>query len=358
MVQPMEHLHCYLVGGAVRDELLGRSSPDRDWVVVGASEAQLLALDFVRVGKDFPVFLHPQTKEEYALARTERKRGQGHRGFAIDASPDVTLDQDLRRRDLTINAIAKDDTGQLIDPYNGLQDLSDRILRHVSEAFTEDPLRVFRVARFAAQLPDFKVAAETQVLMRDMAAAGELQTLSAERVWQEFAKALGATQPQRWFDVLQDCGGFVPWLEELQQGVAHRFASGSSEQRFAQLPLSIAQLERLAERLRIPKHYVQLASDRLLYGDVLSAYPWHADQAGELHHALIELQVLHDGARINRLLTLVRPDMAGSEDEALNDIRQGLRAVQLPAEHSLSGAAYGEALKQLRMTWLHRYLAR
>jgi tRNA nucleotidyltransferase (CCA-adding enzyme) len=206
MASSIEQLQCYLVGGAVRDELLGRPSPDRDWVVVGATEQQLLALDFVRVGKDFPVFLHPQTKEEHALARTERKRGQGHRGFVVDARPDVTLEQDLGRRDLTINAIAKTSEGHLIDPYKGQQDLHDRVLRHVSEAFIEDPLRVFRVARFAAQLPGFTVAAETQALMRNMTAAGELETLSAERVWQEFAKALGAAQvnsalrycPGRW----------------------------------------------------------------------------------------------------------------------------------------------------------------
>ena len=354
----MQDLDCYLVGGAVRDELLGRPSPDRDWVVVGATEAELLALDFMRVGKDFPVFLHPQTKEEYALARTERKRGQGHRGFAIDASPEVTLEQDLGRRDLTINAIAKDRTGQLIDPYNGLRDLSDRIFRHVSEAFTEDPLRVFRVARFAAQLPDFKVAEETQTLMRSMAVAGELQTLSAERVWQEFAKALGAPHPHRWFEVLGDCGGLAPWLEELQHLAAHRFYSGSSEQRFAQLPLSMAELEGLAKRLRIPKHYVQLAADRLLYGAVLSAYPWRASQAAELYHALTELQLLHDSARINRVMTLLRHDVVAKDDAVLKDIRQGLRAVQLPADHGMSGSAYGEALKQLRITWLHRYLAR
>ena len=358
MVSSNEQLQCYLVGGAVRDELLGRPSPDRDWVVVGATEQQLLSLDFLRVGKDFPVFLHPQTKEEYALARTERKRGQGHRGFAVDSRPDVTLEQDLGRRDLTINAIAKDGDGQLIDPFNGQLDLASRVLRHVSEAFSEDPLRVFRVARFAAQLPGFTVAAETQGLLRQMTDAGDLQTLSAERVWQEFAKALGAAEPARWFQVLAECGGLTPWLEELRDAVDHQFDSGSGEQRFALLPLSLESLERLGKRLHIPKHYVQLASDRLLHGDVLRSYPWRVEQAQELHRALIDLQVLHDSGRFQNLIDALLPDAAGRSDETMSEIRSGLRAVQLPAHHNLRGSEYGEALSRLRLAWLQGYLAR
>jgi len=358
MASSIEHLQCYLVGGAVRDELLGRPSPDRDWVVVGATEQQLLALDFVRVGKDFPVFLHPQTKEEHALARTERKRGQGHRGFVVDARPDVTLEQDLGRRDLTINAIAKTSEGHLIDPYKGQQDLHDRVLRHVSEAFIDDPLRVFRVARFAAQLPGFTVAAETQALMRNMTAAGELETLSAERVWQEFAKALGAAQPQRWFQVLAECGGLTPWLEELTSATTHQFDSGTSEQRFALLPWSVVSLQSLAKRLRIPKHYLQLATDRLSYGDVLRSYPWSAAQAEEVLGALIDLQLLHDGLRCQRLVQALGLDAAGPNDEVFNNIRLGLRDIQLPADHDLVGSAYGEALNQLRLNWLQNYLAR
>ena len=182
----------YLVGGAVRDQMLGLTVKDRDHVVVGATEQQMLALGYRQVGKDFPVFLHPQTQEEYALARTERKIGRGYGGFSCYASPDVTLEQDLLRRDLTINAMALDADGKLYDPFNGQQDLQQRLLRHVSPAFVEDPLRVLRVARFAARFAaqGFTVAAETLTLMQQIAASGELQALTAERVWQELEKVL------------------------------------------------------------------------------------------------------------------------------------------------------------------------
>ena len=172
----------YLVGGAVRDDMLGRPSGDRDWVVVGGTPEALQGQGFIPVGKDFPVFLHPQTKEEYALARTERNTAPGYRGFAVHAAPDVTLEDDLARRDLTINAMARADDGTLIDPYGGQRDLEARILRHVSPAFGEDPLRVLRVARFAARFPDFTVAAETMTLMRDMVSDGEVDALVSERV--------------------------------------------------------------------------------------------------------------------------------------------------------------------------------
>jgi tRNA nucleotidyltransferase (CCA-adding enzyme) len=197
----------YLVGGAVRDELLGLPVKERDWVVVGAQPQELLDLGYRPVGKDFPVFLHPQTNEEYALARTERKTGPGYKGFDTRFSPDVTLEQDLERRDLTINAIAKDgDTGKLIDPHGGERDLRDRKLRHVSKAFVEDPVRVLRAARFAARFAPlgFTVAAETLQLMRDIAAAGELQSLVAERVWQELQKALHMPAPRQFFGVLRE----------------------------------------------------------------------------------------------------------------------------------------------------------
>jgi tRNA nucleotidyltransferase (CCA-adding enzyme) len=197
----------YLVGGAVRDELLGLPVKERDWVVVGAQPQELLDLGYRAVGKDFPVFLHPQTNEEYALARTERKTGRGYKGFDTRFSPDVTLEQDLERRDLTINAIAKDgDTGKLIDPYGGERDLRDRKLRHVSNAFVEDPVRVLRAARFAARFAPlgFTVAPETMQLMREIAAAGELQALVAERVWQELHKALHMPAPWQFFEVLRE----------------------------------------------------------------------------------------------------------------------------------------------------------
>ena len=192
----------YAVGGAVRDELLGLPVKDRDYVVVGATPEAMTRLGFRPVGKDFPVFLHPQSHEEYALARTERKTARGYRGFQVYAAPDVTLEEDLRRRDLTINAIARDEQGQLIDPYGGEQDLRAKVLRHVSEAFAEDPVRVLRVARFAARYGDFSVAPETVTLMQTMAANGEVDALVAERVWQELAKGLMEAKPSRLFEVL------------------------------------------------------------------------------------------------------------------------------------------------------------
>ncbi len=206
----------YTVGGAVRDRLLGREVKDRDHVVVGATAAQLEELGYRAVGRDFPVFLHPDTHEEYALARTERKNGHGYTGFEFHAAPDITLEQDLARRDVTINAMAEDDNGHVIDPFDGRGDLQQRLLRHVSPAFVEDPLRILRVARFAARL-DFAVAAETQVLMRTLAASGELETLPAERVWQELQRALSEPWPRRFFEVLRDCDALAVLLPEIDR---------------------------------------------------------------------------------------------------------------------------------------------
>lgn len=197
----------YLVGGAVRDELLGLEVIDKDWVVTGATPNKLLEAGFQQVGKQFPVFLHPQTKEEYALARTERKSGQGYTGFICDFSPSISLEEDLLRRDLTINAIAKSDNGELIDPFNGQADLENRTLRHVSDAFSEDPLRVLRVARFASRFAEFgfTIAPETMKLMTEVSQSGELETLSKERVWRELEKSLGYNHPDVFFEVLAQC---------------------------------------------------------------------------------------------------------------------------------------------------------
>lgn len=210
-------MEIYLVGGAVRDKLLSLDVHERDWVVVGAGAQQMLDLKYQQVGKDFPVFLHPSSHEEYALARTERKSGKGHTAFVCDSSADVTLEQDLLRRDLTINAIAQAADGSLIDPYGGQQDIQQRYLRHVSPAFSEDPLRVLRVARFAARFAHlgFRVAAETQQLMRKMANSGELSELVAERVWRELEKALHSQSPQVFVSVLRDCQALVTVLPEL-----------------------------------------------------------------------------------------------------------------------------------------------
>ena len=217
MSSAIDALEAYVVGGAVRDALLGRPVNDHDWVVVGATPAQMLQAGFRQVGADFPVFLHPRTSEEYALARTERKSAPGYRGFVVHADPSVTLQDDLSRRDLTINAMAQRRDGTLIDPFGGAADLHARVLRHVSPAFAEDPVRILRVARFAARFAGFQVAPETLALMRTMVAAGEVHALVAERVWQELARGLMEAQPSRMFELLRDCGALRVLLPEVDR---------------------------------------------------------------------------------------------------------------------------------------------
>ncbi len=248
----------YRVGGSVRDELLDRGIVDRDWVVVGATPEILVASGYKPVGRDFPVFLHPETHEEYALARTERKHGHGYRGFEFFVSPDVTLDEDLARRDLTINAMARDDHGKLIDPFGGESDLRAGILRHVSPAFVEDPLRVLRVARFAARF-GFTVAPETLTLMRALSASGELSELAPERVWQELARGLMEVHPSRMIEVLRDCGALARLLPE----VAARFGDARTRRskRGAGAHLAAA-LDLAAKRgASLPVRYAILAHD-------------------------------------------------------------------------------------------------
>jgi tRNA nucleotidyltransferase (CCA-adding enzyme) len=269
----------YRVGGAVRDELLGIPYKDTDYVVVGATPAEMLDLGFKQVGRDFPVFLHPTTKDEYALARTERKTRPGYQGFEVYAAPEVTLEQDLARRDVTINAIARDDAGHVIDPYHGKADLKARMLRHVSPAFAEDPVRVLRVARFAARL-GFRVAAETMTLMREMVARGEVDALVAERVWQEFARGLMEKHPSRMFEVLMEAHA----LERVASEIAMMLADPArrvpvlgaldyAASRDCELPIRFAalthrindgapyesRLATLCERLRVPTDCRELA---------------------------------------------------------------------------------------------------
>src|SRR5512144_2539853 len=210
----------YQVGGSVRDELLGLPVQDRDWVVVGADPQEMARRGYRPVGADFPVFLHPQTHEEYALARTERKTGPGYKGFSFHAAPDVTLEDDLRRRDLTINAMARAEDGTLVDPHGGARDLAAGILRHVGEAFAEDPVRILRVARFAARF-GFAVAPATMALMHRMVAAGEADALVPERVWQELARGLMEKAPSRMVAVLRECGALARILPELDRSFAH-----------------------------------------------------------------------------------------------------------------------------------------
>ena len=229
-------MQIYMVGGAVRDALLGLPVQDHDWVVVGATPEEMVAQGYLPVGKDFPVFLHPQTRQEYALARTERNSAPGYRGFVVHAKPDVTLEQDLARRDLTINSIAapahsaradaifEPDLSALVDPYGGQQDLQNKVLRHVTEAFREDPVRILRLARFAARFADFSVAPETRALMQEMVASGEVDALVPERVWQELARGLMEHKPSRMFDVLRECGALQKLLPEVARlwGVPQR----------------------------------------------------------------------------------------------------------------------------------------
>lgn len=298
-------METYLVGGAVRDELLGVEVRERDWVVVGSTPEQMVDLGYRPVGKDFPVFLHPRTNEEYALARTERKSGRGYRGFTVHTDPEVTLEEDLQRRDLTINAIARDSSGQLVDPFGGRMDIEARLLRHVSPAFVEDPVRILRVARFAARLKHlgFEIAQDTMLLMRTMVDAGEASDLVPERVWQETEGALATSNPEVFFAVLHECGALkvvfpelerlfgVPqparWHPEIDTGVHTLMVLAQAAQlsddtvvRFAALThdlgkgitppehwpshrgheeLSVALILALCERLRVPNEHRDLA---------------------------------------------------------------------------------------------------
>ena len=260
----------YLVGGAVRDKLLELPIKERDWVVVGGSVEQMLELGFRKVGKDFPVFLHPKNSEEYALARTERKSGSGYYGFEVHASPDVTLEEDLLRRDLTINAMAMDDQQQLVDPYGGQRDLEERVLRHISPAFAEDPLRVLRVARFAARYHHlgFTIAPETAALLSQIVAADELPHLSIERVWVEMEKALGTTHPEVFFHTLSDCQALAVLLPELSvsQGIAALARAAPHtprlDCRWASLlsDLPEARVKAINQHLKVPNAYSLLAT--------------------------------------------------------------------------------------------------
>ena len=268
----------YLVGGSVRDRLLGLPVVDHDWVVVGATPDQLLALGYQQVGKDFPVFLHPTTKEEYALARTERKSGNGYTGFICDFGSNITLEQDLIRRDLTINAIAMDEQGHIVDPYNGVSDLHNKILRHVSLAFREDPLRILRIARFAARYHHlgFKIAPETLILMKEMVDAGEVSYLTPERIWKETEKALSTQHPHIYFQVLNQCGALAVLFPQLilSQNVVDALARSVEltallTVRFAilcaQMPTKRS-VELLCQKIKSPTSFLKIAVMVQQYG--------------------------------------------------------------------------------------------
>lgn len=290
----------YLVGGAVRDKLLGLPVKERDWVVVGATTDDMLKQGFRQVGKEFPVFLHPKTNEEYALARMERKVSLGYKGFTFDASPDVSLEDDLLRRDLTINAMAEDAAGNIIDPYRGKTDLDKKILRHVSPSFSEDPVRVLRIARFHARYHalGFRIASETIELMRHMVDAGEINALVPERVWKELDRALGEKNPEKFFEVLDACGALHILFSEINMNNAGLAAlitaeklSTESAVRFAALTHALPDAKKaiasLCDRYRIPNAYRELAQlIALHYATALRADDLTAEQLLQLFSAL------------------------------------------------------------------------
>jgi len=396
----------YLVGGAVRDRLLQHAPGDRDWVVVGATQAQMDAQGYKAVGRDFPVFLHPDTGEEYALARTERKSGRGYRGFVVDADPSVTLEEDLQRRDFTINAIACDEaTGALVDPYGGVRDIEQRVLRHVGPAFVEDPLRVLRAARFMARFAPlgFTVAEETMALMREVAASGELDALVPERVWQELRRALASARPSAFLRTLHDAhalGAVLPELEalygvpqraefhpevdtgvhqEMVSDMAAQLAPGDDLIGFAALThdlgkgltppaewprhimheqRGVAPLRALAERLKVPVDHRQLAE--AVCRDHLNVH-----RIEELRDAtMLELLGRCDGfrrpERIAQIALCCEADKRGRlgfedsdypQGETLNRLHQAALAVQARDLDltGLKGPAVGEALAKARV---------
>jgi tRNA nucleotidyltransferase (CCA-adding enzyme) len=397
-------MEIYLVGGAVRDKLLGLPVRERDWVVVGARAEEMRALGYRPVGKDFPVFLHPKTHEEYALARTERKTAAGYRGFAVHADPDVTLKDDLKRRDLTINALAEDQTGNLIDCYGGHHDLKDRILRHVSPAFAEDPVRILRAARFAARFKQlgFQVADETYVLMRKMVDAGEVDALVPERVWQELARALSESTPAEFFKVLQVCGALAKLFPEIDRlfGVPQPRAyhpeidvgvhtmlvlsqaaklSPEPVVRFAALTHDLGKgatprkewpahrrhekrgvelVEALCDRLKAPNDYRELARH-------VARYHLHSHRAEELRAATLlkvleAIDAFRRPRRFEQFLVACEADWrgrAGFEERAYSQA-QVLRAARKAAlavdtktllERGLKGAAIADTLRERRI---------
>ncbi len=329
----------YAVGGAVRDALLDVPARENDWVVVGATAEQMTERGFLPVGKDFPVFLHPETKEEYALARTERKSGHGYHGFTVHATPDVTLAQDLERRDLTINAIARDADGGIIDPFNGAADIDARVLRHVSAAFGEDPLRVLRVAKFAARFHHlgFHVAAETMALMRDMTASGELDHLVPERVWQETRAALVTATPRVYFSVLRECGALAVLFPEIDRlfGVPQPAKWHPEIDTGAHVLLVLDQVTRMTDSL--PARFAALVHD-LGKGttpkDILPSHHGHEQRGVKLIAALCDrLRVPNDCRQLAELVSNFHTHVHRAQElkpSTMLEVLEATRAMQQP----------------------------
>ncbi|MGJ4804805.1 multifunctional CCA addition/repair protein [Luteimonas sp. SDU82] len=398
-------MRTYLVGGAVRDRLLGQPPGDRDWVVVGETPESMLAAGFRPVGRDFPVFLHPRTGEEHALARTERKSARGHRGFVVHADPSVTLEQDLVRRDFTINAIAQDDGGELVDPFGGAKDIEARVLRHVGPAFVEDPLRVLRAARFMARLAPlgFRVAPETMALMRQMADSGELDTLVAERVWQELCKALQAKQPSAFLRTLRGAGALAAVLpevdalygvpqraeyhpevdtgthQELVSDMAASLAPGDAMIGFAALThdlgkaltpahvlprhigheqAGVAPLRALCERLKVPLEHRELAI--IACREHLNVHRLRELRDSTVHDLLQRCDAFRKPARIPKLALVCEADKRGRlglQDEPYPQGQelQRLHAAALAVNardivhEGMDGPQIGQALRKARV---------
>ena len=410
MIAGMDGFEVYLVGGAVRDALLGIRGADRDWVVVGQTPEAMRARGFRAVGRDFPVFLHPDTGEEYALARTERKSGRGHRGFVVDADPSVTLEEDLGRRDFTINAIAQRTDGSLVDPFGGARDLEARVLRHVGPAFTEDPLRVLRAARFMARLAPlgFRVADETRALMREMVEAGELAELVPERTWQELVRALGSAAPSAFLATLQDCGAlavvlpevaalygvpqraeFHPEVDtgvhvELVCDMAARLAPGDDVVGFGALAHDLgkaltpehvlpkhlghehgglAPLAQLCERLKVPTAHRRLAE--VACREHLNVHRLPELRDDTVHDLLARCDGFRQPGRIAQLVLVCEADKrgrTGHADDAYPQAAELLRLLEaasavraadviasLPEGHTVQGPKLGAALRKARI---------
>ena len=356
-------MQIYLVGGAVRDALLGLPERERDWVVVGSTPDEMLRLGYRQVGRDFPVFLHPDTHEEYALARTERKVAPGHTGFVCHAGPEVTLEEDLRRRDLTINAIARRPDGGLVDPWGGAADLAARRLRHVSEAFVEDPLRVFRAARFAAQLGEFgfRVVPQTLTLMSDMCRAGLTGELAAQRVWQEVFKAFATARPGEFFAVLRACNGLLPWFAELEptRAVAE-FANARANQlhdpvaRFGAVGwlLDAEAAETLCSRLKAPGEFRRAAVDVARHGRTLLG--WRTADAALLLNVVKATGGLRQPDWFASVVSIVAQcasadlsGLAALAGDLLDVASEPFRA------RGLEGLALGMALDEARIDRIH-----
>ena len=339
-------MRCYRVGGAVRDRLLGKHPKDSDWVVVGATPEHMIELGYRPVGRDFPVFLHPESKEEYALARTERKVGPGHRGFCFHADAEVTLIEDLARRDLTINAMAEDTGGALIDPYGGRRDLERRQLRHVSPAFIEDPLRVLRVARFAAHL-DFAVAPETLTLMRAIATSRELLTLAPERIFQELECALQGPFPRRFFEVLEDCGALPVLFPRVHfHQVNFNGLDGLATWAALLAPAGVAVAQDLCLQYRVPSGWHHVAVRAAHLWAVLKGPPPDA-------HGLLGLLQHADAFRRPEPFALIRAALAAAGLarqvlERLGHAYQAACTVTNAETARLEGAARGRAIERLR----------